>query len=375
MKTKVLTLMTALALVCTASFGNGKTTEEPAADSRFTFVGRVEKTDGNVSFDWTGVYARIKFEGSSLSMTVSDTKKNYYNVWIDKTTDQPADKVVSTFGKDSLVVIVSPEDLKAIYGKKLPKTPHNVIITKRTEGEQGTTTVKSFTTDGAFLQAEPMKERMIEFIGDSYTCGYGTEGASARERFRPETENQNLAYEAIVCRYFNADYFVVAHSGMGIARNYNDNVKGWYMPERYMQTYDMVRESKWDFAKSDFKPAMTVILLGANDFSTGRQPKFDVWKDQYVTLIKEIKEAYGKDHPILCCSPKGAPDVFDYIKSMVEVCGYTNVHYMGYFQKVFAENEFGSDFHPNYEGHKKYAHSVIPYISTITGWPMRGDIK
>ncbi|MCR5003147.1 MAG: hypothetical protein K5984_02150 [Bacteroidales bacterium] len=374
MKAKILTLFAVLAM-SVSSFANDGLTTTPAADSRITFVGRVDKIDGVVSFDWTGVYARVKFEGNYLAMTVSDTKKNYYNVWIDRNTDEPANKVVSTFGKDSLVVLVSAEDLKAVYGKRLPKTPHNVIISKRTEGEQGTTYVKSFTTAGALLQAEPLKERMIEFVGDSYTCGYGTEGANALERFRPETENQNLAYEAIICRYFDADCFVVAHSGMGIARNYNDNVKGWYMPERYLQTYDMDRESRWDASKSDFKPVMTVILLGANDFSTGRQPKFDVWKSQYITLIKEIKEAYGKDHPILCCSPKSAVDVFAYIKQMVEECGYDNVHYMGFFQKVFSENEYGSDYHPNYEGHKKYAHSIIPYISTLTGWPMRGDIK
>ena len=46
----------------------------PAADSRVTFVGRTLVENGDVSFDWTGVYFRIAFTGKSLSMCASDIK-------------------------------------------------------------------------------------------------------------------------------------------------------------------------------------------------------------------------------------------------------------------------------------------------------------
>ena len=46
----------------------------PAADSRVTFVGRTLVENGDVSFDWTGVYFRIAFTGKSLSMRASDIK-------------------------------------------------------------------------------------------------------------------------------------------------------------------------------------------------------------------------------------------------------------------------------------------------------------
>lgn len=350
----------------------------PASDPRVTIVGRTAVDGDNVTFNWTGVYARISFTGNYLAMKVSDTNKNYYNIWIDKSADNPADKLVTTFGSDSLVVLVDEADLAAIYGKKIPAGAHNILIRKRTEGNQGTTTIHSFITNGDLVQAEPLKPRMIEFVGDSYTCGYGTEGLNAREKFRPDTENSNYSYAAIVSRYFDADCYVIAHSGLGIARNYADNSPKCCMPELYNKLLDGTEPdntTEWDASASDFKPAMTVIMLGTNDFSVRRQPILSLWKSQYLKLLNAIKANYGTDHPILCCAAKGNADMLDYVRAAVESAGLKNVTFMGHGQSVFAEDEFGSDGHPNYQGHRKYAHAVIPYICTITGWTIKDDIR
>ena len=41
----------------------------PAADGRITYVGRTLVTpDNSVSFDWSGVYARISFTGGYLAL-------------------------------------------------------------------------------------------------------------------------------------------------------------------------------------------------------------------------------------------------------------------------------------------------------------------
>ena len=376
-------LVTAAAVLCLGASLLAKTATPtpksyPASDPKVAFVGRTLVEGDNVSFNWTGVYARISFTGNYLAMKVSDTKKNYYNIWLDKSADNAADKLVTTFGSDSLVVLIDEADMAARYGKKVPAGPHSILIRKRTEGEQGTTTIHSFITNGELVQAEPLKSRMIEFIGDSYTCGYGTEGLSARERFRPDTENSNYSYAAIVSRYFDADCYVIAHSGRGIARNYNDGAQGSWMPELYNGVMDESNPEKfikWDAAASDFKPAMTIILLGTNDFSVRKQPVISLWKSQYLKLLKEIKANYGNDHPILCCAAKGYAEMYDYVRAAVEASGMKNVTFMGHGQSVFAENEYGSDGHPNYQGHRKYAHAIIPYVSTITGWPMKDDIR
>lgn len=378
MKMKRITLLTVAILAAISMSAAPKTAETAikASDSRITYIGRTEVKDGNVSFDWTGVYARLRFQGNSLSFKVSDTKKNYYNVWLDGSMDAAPDKVVAVHGSDTTIVIFSAEELKARFGKdkKAARAPHQVILQKRTEGEQGITTISEFITDGKFLQAEAPKERVIEYIGDSYTCGYGTESPST-ERFKPETENQNLTYACAVARYFDADQIVVAHSGMGIVRNFNSKFTDYCMPERYLQTFDGVKESQWDAKSSSVKPDITVIYLGTNDFSRGMQPAERLFVKNYIKLLKEIKDNYGEGHPILCMTPKHDYLMFEYIRKVVDSCGLRNVHIMTLTNSVHNNVEdMGADGHPNYNGHRKIAYTVIPYISTITGWEMNDNI-
>ncbi len=372
MKRKFLTAAVSLLLIVPA-FAAAQTKTIDASDSRITYIGRTEVKDGSVSFDWTGVYARIRFHGNSLSLKASDTRKNYYNVWLDATMDKVPDKVISISG-DTTLVLFSAAELKARFGKdkNALKSPHQVILQKRTEGEQGTATFMEFTTDGDFLKADAPKERIIEYVGDSYTCGYGTEAPSTA-RFSPETENQNLTYACEVARYFGADQIVIAHSGMGIARNYNGNLPGYHMPDRYLQTYDMDKDVKWNAEVSPLKPAVTIIYLGTNDFSVSQQPSKRVFVQNYINLLKEIKANYGDDYPVLCIAPKHDFVMAEYLSKAVETCGFENVNLIVLSDKLHDNSgDIGADFHPNYSGHTKLAYNVIPYVSTVTGWEMTG---
>lgn len=346
----------------------------PASDPRITFVGRTVTEGGDVSFDWSGVYARVSFQGNYLALRASDTHRNYYNVWIDHPTCEEPDKIISTHGKDSLIVLLSPEEAAPRDGSRRKASPrdasHSVTIQKRTEGEQGRTTFHSFITEGEILRSEGVRDRVIEIVGDSYTCGYGSENSNRTDRFSPVTENCNKSYSNIVTRYFGADCILVAHSGMGIARNYNDNVKGWYMPERYLQTFDMDRESRWN-AKGGIRPDITIIYLGTNDFSTSRQPTMDAFVTGYTTLLREIKANYGEAHPILCMASKADYHLGEYIHEVVSRCGMQNVSF-GILGDMIHDNdsELGADWHPNYNAHRKISMGMIPYISTMTGWPL-----
>ena len=56
-------------LLAATALSAGAREKVPAADSRITFVGRTLVTqDGSVSFDWSGVYARISFTGGDKRM-------------------------------------------------------------------------------------------------------------------------------------------------------------------------------------------------------------------------------------------------------------------------------------------------------------------
>src|SRR3989339_828189 len=141
--------------------------EIPGDHSNIRYTGRIVKNeDGSVSFDWSGSYMELKFTGSFLAIKVSDTRKNYYNLFVNGVEQG----VVETFGKDSVIVLAS-----GLKGK------NNVVrLQKRSEGEQGKSTIHTLylSKTGKILEYNPGRTRHIEFIGNSLTVGFGTEGKS-----------------------------------------------------------------------------------------------------------------------------------------------------------------------------------------------------
>ena len=336
-------------------------TETPASDARIEYIGRTHIEGESVSYDWAGVYFRVRFTGSSLAMKCSDSKNSWFNLWVDKEMSPVADSKFLVAAKDTVIVLA----------EGLGKGEHEVILQKRTEGEQGRFTIHSFLTSGEILQAAGRKDRHIEFIGDSYTCGYGTESPDKNDPFLAETENCNLTYAAITARYFGADFNLVSHSGQGVARNYDNFGPGYYMPHRYSQIFDTEKGLVWEPSMGAYTPDIVVIYLGTNDFSTAQQPHESLFRNNYIELLKKIKTYYGEDVPILCMGSNADPYLYDYIRNSVNASGLKNVAFMTVSR--FAHNyedELGASWHPNYKGHKKVASCMIPYISTLTGWEM-----
>lgn len=348
-----------IAILFAAAFSVSAQTTIDASDSKVVYVGRTLADGASVSFDWSGVTARLKFNGTSASIDCSVAGEAYFNVWVDKAQCAKADFSFRIAG-DSTVVLAG----------KLKKGEHTIILQKRNEGEQGVVTFKSFTTNGSFLQGEGLKDRKIEFIGDSYTCGYGTEAADRSEPFRPAEENCNLTYAAISSRYFDADFRLVSHSGRGIVRNYDDAAFGDTMVKKYGQTFDEREEPSWD-ASSSFIPDIVVIYLGTNDFSTGKQPRIGAWCEYYARLLKQIRANYGENVPILCVGSMVDERMGYYVEEAVRRSGVANAAWTAIHESAHNQTtDLGASWHPNYAGQRKVASCMIPYISTLTGWDM-----
>lgn len=329
-----------------------------AASPQIRFVGRaIRGGDGELSFDWSGCYFTFRFEGTACSIRASDTGRNYYNVFVD--------------GRDVGTVTVEGDEIKTIpLAAGLKKGMHTVVVQKRTEAEQGRTTLYGIEADGPLSDAPAAPGRHIEFIGDSHTCGYGTEGTSPKEPFTPETENCNLAWGCIIARYFDADYTLIAHSGQGIVRNWGDGkvASEITMRDRMMRTYDMEPEPLWDFAGSPYTPDMVVIKLGTNDFSTDISPSEKIFNASYTVALRQIREVYGPV-PVLCVAPADVPEIWGYLQDFQREQQDPCLHIAAMMSGITNwDSDMGANFHPNLTGQRKMAMSVIPYISTITGW-------
>ena len=349
----------AVAVDIRGRYAHEQQTELPAASPEIRFVGRTApERDGSISFDWSGTYFECGFTGRSVAVRVSDTHKNYYNVFIDG--QQTA--VVSTFGRDSVVVLADA----------LADGPHTLRMQKRTEAEQGRTTLHSVLLGaGCTLSPIAAPGRHIEYIGDSLTCGYGTEGESARDPFLPETENCDKAYACITARYFGADYTLIAHSGRGVARNYGDAnpTSKQTMADRVARLFDEASDPAWNFADSPYVPDLVVINLATNDFSTHPHPSEEQFAAAYTDLLKTLRRAYGEATPILCVAPRVDEPAGTYIRRICETSEIPNLSFAALFRDYCnGGSDLGSSEHPNYAGQRKMAMLLIPYISTLTGW-------
>lgn len=335
-----------------------------ASDENVSFTGRVEKLDdGSVRYDWVGVYMQTQFTGTRVAVDLSDTGTSYHNVFID---GEWKEKIKVT-GKERHTVVLAD---------KLKKGSHTLRLQKCTEGEYGCTTIYGLSFDsGAKLSPVTPKERMIEVYGDSYTVGYGTEGKKASDPFILETENCNLAYTCIIARYFDADYRITAHSGNGMVRNWGDKKQesNPNMSTRSTQLYDQFATTPFDFKWR--RPDIVMINLGTNDFSPTAIPEADNYVNAYIKMIEQISGRYD-NVPILCITPHSSTH---YLRAAISLLRertqnkYANVHFAESMNNIINEDvDLGNDWHPNYQGQCKIAMSLIPQISKILHWDVKG---
>ena len=346
-------------LICLSSIA--QTRLIPVNNEAIRYVGRFDFSNPQeVRFDWSGVYIQFRFRGSECAVKMSDTGHNFYNVFVD---DQPSKTI--DVKSDTTIVIADG----------MASRIHKIQIYKRTEGNQGIGSFKGIliSQNGEMLPWNEIPTRKIEFIGNSITCGYGTEGLSNSEHFKGSTENNYMSYAPIMARAFKADYHIVAHSGMGVVRNYGykEKVSPNAMPGRFDRVFDEKEQPIWNFTQ--WKPDVVVINLGTNDFSTQPYPDKAVFKAGYEKLINEVFKQYG-DLPVFCIvGPMIDEPCYSYVKELVEdfrsVYHKNNVYFVGIPTYLMdSEKDLGSDTHPNYSGARKMAAHALPVISSILKW-------
>ena len=349
---KIYTLLTVLAFMGSSCARNGEKTFIAADDPNIVYIGRFDLADkGKPVFMYSGSNIRTVFRGTSLEMILKDdSMRNTFNVVID----------------DSLFVITANET-DSVYrlAEGLRNSRHTVDIIRRTEWHGGNTTFLGFRVDkGKELHMPALKERKLEFIGNSYTCGYGIEGKSREEHFTYETENNYLTYGAIAARALDAEYFTVCRSGIGIWQGYGGG-KDFTMPKLYDEVV-LGSEKVWDYTR--YQPHLVVIDLGANDLSVELDSVQFI--STYVEFLERIRRNYTTS-TIVCAAGPSTPGADwekwqRYMHAVVEQFGKQDRQIFYFEFSTFEPN--GSDWHPNVEEHARMAEELIPFIKELMKW-------
>ncbi|MBS7565301.1 hypothetical protein KHS38_12880 [Mucilaginibacter sp. Bleaf8] len=251
---------------------------------------------------------------------------------------------------------------------------HKVWVYKATEAHTGPIYIASIK--GHNLKAIPVsKAPLIEFIGNSITCGAAADDSEipCGQGDYQDHHNAYMAYGPRVARLLGANYVLSSVSGIGVYRTWN--LDGPSMPQVYEKTDFQNKGTRlWDF--KTFTPKVVSIALGTNDLSTGdgknpRKP-FDstMFINSYVKFIQQIKAKYPNARIALLSSPmvKGhdrtlLQDCLISIKRRVEA-QYPLAHPVATF--FFEPMEpHGCAGHPSVEDHEILAQQLKPFFRKL----------
>ncbi len=320
-----------------------------ANNSNIAYIGRFDfSTPDRPVFMYSGCTIRSIFEGSYISMIIKEQSSNYFTIIIDGQI-----KNIKTNSTDSVYQLAN----------NLTPQKHSLEIIRKTEWSGGNTVFAGLYLDkDARLFKPEIKDRKIEFIGDSYTCGYGIEGKSHDEHFSYETENNYTSYGSITSRNLNAEYTAVCRSGIGMVQGYGGKTE--FTQPLLFDEIIQNSKVKWNYAS--YQPQVVVIELGTNDVSVALDENKFV--SAYLQFIEKIKSYYPNTTIICAAGPNPGGEKWILLQRMihrvVKESSVTNVHYFEF--SSFIPN--GSDWHPNTAEHQRMANELTSFIKNLKHW-------
>jgi lysophospholipase L1-like esterase len=312
-----------------------------------------ENSSSALTHQWPGVYTEAKFSGGEIFVRVNDTH-NKYKVYIDgalhDTWVRPGKQLIHIWLKD--------------------KSPHLIRVEKITESQDHTSSLdRIFVTRLEHgLPAPAPRARQIEFIGDSFTVGYGNTSPK-RECTIDEvwaTTDTSQAFGPLTAKAYNADYQINAFSGRGVVRNY-DGFAGDTLPVLHNYT---LFDGKTEYKATNWQPQIIVIGLGTNDFSTALKPT-EAWKTRedlradyrntYVKFVKTLRAKNPKAQFILMASDQSDGEIRDQVlqvEKALEAQGETQVDTIIFTGLDYA----GCHAHPSVADDLKLKGLLMDYI-------------
>lgn len=318
-----------------------------------------------IEFTFYGTKAEAEFVTDRLDWP--DSHRGSVAVFVNDM-ETPVKRFLLTKGNERIVLFESTEPKQTI-----------IRVMKYSEAAFSAVGIASVEVDGEILSPPAEKEKKIEVIGDSITCGYGIEGVVDVDTFNTAQENPWNAYGCRIARALDAEASLISWSGNGIISHYveesvneprNDEA---LMPELYYyEDYsgDMRRgKSKADCVKRDFnayRPQLIIINLGTNDGSYTRNiPARDrAFINGYMAFLREVREVNPQAN-ILCTvglMATAAKDLVGEAVSRVNDMGDSKV----FFKEAFLQNGevdgIGTDWHPTESTQKKFAEYLVEFI-------------
>ncbi|MBT8224549.1 MAG: cellulose-binding protein [Dactylosporangium sp.] len=331
--------------------------------------GRVQAYGTAVQYTWPGVYFEGRFRGTGVGITLND-HENDYVVEVDGTT---------------VATLVTPGQT-TYWVEGLAEGDHTVRLAKRTESAWSAGEFDGLVAaDGGEILSPPAaRSRQIEFIGDSWTAGYGNMSTShdcSATGGVTRNSNADVTFGALAARGLDADYQVLAMSGMGMVRNYGGQSAGTDFRTYYDQTLQAYYDSTVWENPGTWNPQVVVVGLGINDFSTSLTSG-EQWTTMdelvadytaaYLDFLDQLRDQYGADthivltYPDLSYQTTALAESVQAIADTRNAAGDDRVGALYYDNSALGLDLLGCDWHPSENDHQLLADALTGYLATIS---------
>ena len=311
--------------------------------SNIKIYGRSANVSQGIACDFTasGIEFNAKLAGD-LSLKVNCSAVTYYSIYIN--------------GKlEPQRLSFAAGNNEYILAEDLPAGEYNIRLVKQTHVAHSISTLVSLKMYGCFEEKPQDDALMIEFIGDSITCGYGTVNY-------PETGvtyygtsyycDATKAYAFKTAEMLQADYSMISVSGWAVLPDGNG---GSCIPNIY-------GKESYQRSSNDYTPNrdvdVVVIHLGTNDL--GRS-NFDA---DFISAAKEFISNVRKMNPnakIVWAYGSMTTDVKleNKIKTVINALGGKSANL---WSVKLPYDQSAGNGHPSDSGHTKMAETLASFI-------------
>ena len=318
------------------------------------YTGRVDFADAKHPRFWQpGVYIEWSFEGRDCEAILEDellwgNSHNYIGLIVD--------------GQERRIRMNSARDTITV-AKDLSPGIHTVILVKDTEAGIGYLSLAGIRCR-KLVPSAPAPARKIEFIGNSITCGMGSDQSeiACDKGVWYDQHNAFKSYGAITARALQAQYHLSAVSGIGLMHSCCD------LKITMPQVFDKINmrddSLSWDFSR--YQPDLVTVCLGQND---GIQDSA-LFCSNYIRFLEDLRRHYPNAAIVCLTSPMADSSLTTAMKKFLTaivneiVRKDKNVHHF-FFKKQYSS---GCGFHPSLEEHAAIAAELERFLSGLMKW-------
>lgn len=327
-----------------------------AGNEDFTYSGRIRHSDDEVILINSGAAVKMKVIGDSITLHLKTGNEHHQYASIELDEEYLGRFKIE---QDSLQLDL-PND-----GRE-----HFLSIYKDTEASNGTIIFRGISAK-KLAPVEQEEKPLIEFIGNSITCGMGadTRDISCDEGEWFDQHNAYLAYGPRVARALDANFELSCVSGMGMYRNWNDEDQP-VMPDVYSNLY-LNNDNSLKKSRTTKAPEVVSIALGTNDLSLGDGIKergaFDAEKftSSYINFVEEIINQYPQATIALLSSPMVGEQEKVFLNKALQAI---KQHFDDRTVHVFTFTEItpnGCGYHPDIYDHEEMSEQLIPFFKNL----------